>query len=106
MMVVLIHPNDFLLEGLCAVHVDATTQARRSHASNVDQFKSIFGKHPKHLARVWRDLQTHGIMNVEDRGLEKSFKGFLLANNYLKLYLSLNVQGALFTMPHNLMKEL
>ena len=106
MVLVLIHPNDMLHHGLIAVKVDAETQNRRCEASNVEQFKAMFGKHPKHLARVWRDLQVHGILDVEDLGLELSFKGFLLGNNYLKLYASLHVQGALFSMPKNLMGEL
>ena len=105
-MVLLIHPDDVLHHGLIAAKVDAETQGRRCEASNIEQFKSLFGKHPIHLARVWRDLQVHGIMNVDDLGLDLSFKGFLLGNNYLKVYASLNVQGALFSMPKNLMGEL
>ena len=104
--VVLIHPNDILHHGLIAVKVDAEIQGRRSEASNVEQFKSIFGKHPKHMARVWRDLQVHGILDVQDLGFGLSFRGFLLGNNYLKTYANLHVQGALFTMPKNLMGEL
>ena len=106
MALILIHPNDVLHHGLIAVKVDAETQNRRCEASNIEQFKSIFGKHPKHLARVWRDLQIHGLLDVQDLGLELSFKGFLLGNNYLKCYTSLHVQGALFSMPKNQMGAL
>lgn len=95
---VLIHPDDMLRYGLMAVKVDAEMQSYRCEQSNVEQFKSIFGKHPKHLARVWRDLQSFGLMDVEDLGLDLSFKGFLLGNNYLKTACTLNMQMALFKM--------
>ena len=104
--VVLVHPDDMLLHGLIAVKVDVETQARRCEASNVEQFKSIFGKHPKHLARAWRDLQVYDIMDVDDLGFDLSFKGFLLGNNYAKTYACLNIQAALFSLPKNLMGQL
>ena len=99
-VVSLIHPSDVLFQGHLFAKVDAQMQGRRCEASNVEQFKSLFGKHPKHLARAWRDLQMHGLLNVADLGLELSFKGFMLGNNYLRNYLSLNVQCALFPGVH------
>ena len=104
--VLLIHPNHLVFNGLNAVKVDAETQGRRCEARNVEQFKSIFGKHPVHLARVWRDLQLHGIMDVGELGMHESFMGFMLGNNYLKTYANLHLQGALFSMPKNKMAEL
>ena len=106
MPLVLISPDDMLLYGLIAVKVDAATQGRRCQASNAVQFKAIFGRHPKHLARIWRDLQVRGLLDVQELGFDLSFRGFLLANNRLKTYSTLHVQGALFSMPKNLMGEL
>ena len=93
---VLIHPSDMLSHGLLFAKVDEEAQGRMCEAANVEQFKSIYGKHPKHLARAFRDLQTYGLLDVNNLGIELSFKGFLLGNNYLKTYLCLNLQRALF----------
>ena len=58
----LIRPSFILKEGLKYVNVSEEMQSRRSKATNVRVFKCSYGKHPVHLARVWRDLQVHGVM--------------------------------------------
>ena len=43
-MVLVIHPNDMLQQGLLAVKIDRETQAGYCKAALVDKFKSYFGK--------------------------------------------------------------
>ena len=101
-MAFIIHPDDMLREGLIAVKEGLDEQAKRCKESNISVFKSFFGKHPKHLARVFRDLQLNGVLDVdEEGGRVMSFKGFLVANNYMKCYQVLNVQASLFKLPKN-----
>ena len=72
---------------------------------NVEVFKSFFGKHPLHLARVWRDLQIYGHLPVEEARTKQSFQGFMLANCFLKLYEKANVRNARFDINHVDLKE-
>ena len=94
-----------LCQGLLAVKIDEEAQGRFCKASNVDTFKSYFGKHPKHLCRVWRDLQLYHFLDLNIYGRSTSFKGFLIANNYLKCYQNLKIQSSLFSLPKNLTGE-
>lgn len=102
MVLFLIHPDDMLRQGLLAVKVDLETQDRRCKDTNIRVFKSFFGKHPKHVCRVFRDLQLHGLLDVTEFGRAAAFKGFLIANNYMKNYACLDVQGTLFSTTNNL----
>jgi hypothetical protein len=66
--------------------VNQEMQERRSNATNAKTFKTFFGRHPRHLARVWRDLQLAGIMTIDEARSRDSFEGFLIANNFLRCY--------------------
>ncbi|CAB9522013.1 unknown protein [Seminavis robusta] len=92
----ILKPSYILRAGLKACHVDDVIQDRRCQATNVRVFKAHFGRHPLHLAQVWRDLQLFGIMTVEEAKEKKSFRGFMLANNFLRLYESEDVRNARF----------
>lgn len=92
----LLTPSYILKEGLTRCNINEDRQAKRSIARNVVVFKSFFGRHPLHLARVWRDLQEFGIMTREEAEEKDSFLGFLAANNFLKLYESNDIREARF----------
>lgn len=91
-----LHPQYILVEGLIKCNVDETVQGRRLAETNVRVFKSFFGRHPRHLARVWRDLQIAGIMTLEEAQDRESFDGFLIANNFLRCYEPTDVRAARF----------
>ena len=57
----IISPEQMLRRGLRAVGCENYKQNRRLDKTNVGSFKSVYGKHPLHLCRVWRDLQTTDI---------------------------------------------
>ena len=71
--------------------------ARTGRAANVTLLKQFFGKDPLNLTRVFRDLQAYGILDINIYGQSSSFKGFLVANNYLKCQLKAKMQGSLFS---------
>ena len=89
-----------LRRGLRLVNVADFKQNRRMTKTNVDNFISTFGKNPIHLCRVWRDLQTTTIpeafMPEEEARAEESFMGFMMANNFMKVYSSHQVRANLF----------
>ena len=100
-MVVLINSAQMLRRGLRSVKISDSTQKRRNKATNIRQFKSIFGKHPLHLCRLWRDLQTIAPANVRVTdnvaSAPNSLLGFFIANNFLRCYeRSDDVRAALF----------
>ena len=72
-----------MAEGLKMTGVDAARQEGRCEKTNLRVFKTNFGRHPRHLARVWRDLQLAGIMTRAEAEDKDSFVGFLVANNFL-----------------------
>ena len=97
----IISPAQMLRRGLRMINIDDNTQQRRLYKTNVGDFKAAFGRHPVHLCRVWRDLQTTNIpeafMAEEEAREARSLRGFLMANTFLKVYIgSLSVQAALF----------
>jgi DDE superfamily endonuclease len=91
-----LHPQYILREGLILCNVDETVQQRRGEDRNVRNFKTFFGRHPRHLARVWRDLQIASIMTIEEAQDRESFDGFLIANNFLRCYEPTDVRAARF----------
>jgi DDE superfamily endonuclease len=82
----LIHPSYILKEGLKHVCVTEDMQCRRQISTNVRVFKVNYGKHPLHLARVWRDMQIYGIMPKVEAYTPKNFVGFLATMNFLRCY--------------------
>ena len=96
----IISPLQMLRCGLRAINIDDIKQNRRFQKTNIGDFKSAFGKHPVHLCRVWRDLQTTNIqaahMEEEEARSENGLRGFLIANNFLKVKTLNNVRAALF----------
>ena len=50
--------SQMLQYGLVLLGVIVETQARRSRARNIDDFKAHFGPHPLHAARCWQDILT------------------------------------------------
>lgn len=82
----LIHPSYILKEGLKHVNVTEEIQKRRLTATNVRVFKTNYGKHPLHLARVWRDMQIYGFLLKIEAQNPKNFVGFLATMNFLRCY--------------------
>jgi hypothetical protein len=81
-----LHPSYILRQGLIFCGLDEVRQAKLCKETQVRIFKSHYGRHPLHLARVYRDLQVSGVM-TEDEGKSKhTFYEFLLANNFLRCY--------------------
>ena len=89
-----------LRRGLRAINIGDLQQGRRLEKTNIRDFKSAFGKHPIHLCRVWRNMQSTTIpearMEEEEARSGNGLRGFLIANNFLKVYTSNNVRAALF----------
>lgn len=92
----LVAPDYILKEGLTLCNIDLEKQQGRCVTTNVRVFKAHFGKHPLHLARLWRDLQIFGLMTVDEAHSKSSFVGFMLANNFLRLYEPADVRNARF----------
>ena len=96
----LINPAQMLRRGLRLVNIDQTKQNRRHTQTNLSDFMSIFGKHPIHLCRIWRDLQTHQHidhpMGFAEARTKDAFEGFMMANNFVRTYATNVVQAALF----------
>lgn len=96
----LINPQQMLRRGLRAVNIDDVKQQRRLSKTNLADFMSIYGKHPLHLCRLWRALQTHADiahpMSFQEARTKDAFEGFLFANNFLRTYTTNAVQAALF----------
>ena len=76
------------------VNIGDEKQERRFYKRNITDFKAIFGRHPIHLCRVWRDLQTTSLVDAlmsEDEARQPcSLRGFMIANNFLKTYNTLS----------------
>lgn len=75
------------------IRIEVARQETRSERTNVRIFKTNFGRHPRHLARVWRDLQTEGMMSRDEAEDRDSFVAFLVANNFLKCCQKNDVRG-------------
>ena len=97
----LLHPTFILREGLSWAKIALKVQQRRCDATNVRIFKSHYGRHPRHLARVWRDMQIAAILDVEEAALKDSFHAFLIANNFLKCYERNDVRFSRFSDYHD-----
>lgn len=95
-----ISPAQMMRRGLRMINIDDVKQGRRLEKTCVKDFKSNFGKHPIHLCRVWRDLQTTAVADAHMPAAEarnpNGLRGFLMANNFLKTYNTLSTQAALF----------
>jgi hypothetical protein len=89
-----------LKRGLRLVNVTDVERRRRSVETNVSYFKSYFGKHPLHLCRVWRDLQTTtiaaAVITPEEAAERKTFVSFMAALHFLKCYDFLKIRANLF----------
>ena len=89
-----------LRRGLRLVNIDDAKQRRRLTKTNVNDFKSIFGKHPLHLCRLWKALQTHQDIahpiSFEEARTKDAFEGYLMAHNFLRSYKTTVEQAALF----------
>jgi hypothetical protein len=96
----LVNPSQMLWRGLRAINIDDVMQNRRLRSTNVRMFKANFGKHPLHLCRVWKDLQTTNIpaakVHPDKASFPQAYKGFLIANHFLKTYGSNNVRASQF----------
>lgn len=90
----ILQPLQVLRRGLRLVGVGSEVQDRRGKRANVEQFRSIFGPHPSHLATCWNEMiverQLVPIMEI-------SLLGFFLALNFLRVYpRSETLRSALF----------
>ena len=89
-----------LRRGLRAINIADFKHNRRLEKTNVADFKAAFGKHPLHLCRVWRDLQSTNIAAARMEECEArspdGLKGFLIANNFLKAATTNSIRAALF----------
>ena len=54
----LLSATQMLRHGCLLIGIDKQSIAKRKRSTLVDDFKSHFGPHPLHAARVWRDLLT------------------------------------------------
>ena len=104
----LINPEQMLRRGLRSVGLDDQDQQRLSKETKVRKFKALFGKHPLHCCRAWRDLQTTTIPGgCIDPYDTNAFVGFLAANNFLKCYASSDdVRATLFKMNEKTIRDL
>ena len=96
----IINPQQMLRRGLRLVSIDRTKQDRRLTKTNLQDFMSIYGKHPLHLCRVWRNLQTHQHiahpMAFDEARTKDAFEGFMIAQNFLRSYTTVVIQASLF----------
>ena len=99
-----------LRRGLRLVNVVDEIQQRRCHDTNIRVFKSHFRRHPLHLCRVWRDLQTTTIpeakLTEEEAELEITFIGFMMAMYFLTCYDTFDNIGSLFYKHRNEASEM
>ena len=96
----IISPLQMLRRGLRMVNIEDFKQHRRLEKTNVADFKSNFGRHPIHLCRQWRDLQTTTIpeanMSEEEARHKHGLRGFLMAHHFLFSYDTLKNRAAHF----------
>jgi len=82
------------------INIDDTAQQRRLNKTNISDFKSNFGRHPLHLCRMWRDLQTTNIVEAfmpEDEARSPNgLKGFLMACHFCKTHGTVSVRASHF----------
>lgn len=57
-MTTILTATQILRHGLFLLKIDETQQARRLRSTLVSDFKSHFGPHPLHAAKVWREILT------------------------------------------------
>jgi hypothetical protein len=83
------------------INIVHETQKRRLRSTNIQSFKANYRKHPLHLCRVWRDLQTTAINEAKisqaEAKKDNTYKGFMIANHFFKTYGSDNVRAAAFS---------
>jgi hypothetical protein len=95
--VILISPNQMLRRGLRAIGVDGHQRNKWCKETQVTKFKSIYGKHPLHCSRIWRDLQTTTNPDAKIDATEPdALLGFFCGLNFLKTYAKENIRSALF----------
>ena len=96
----IVSPQQMLRRGLRYNNIEDYKQQRRLTKTNVFDFKSNFGKHPLHLCRQWRDLQTTNIpeahMTEAEAQDKNALRGFLMAHNFLKTYNTLSDRASKF----------
>jgi IS5 family transposase len=93
-MVYIVHPDKMLRKGLVLLLKQGQTEKmldRKSKQSNIDEFKGVYGKHPLHISRLWRDLQlvdkgSAAYMCEEDANNPAMLENFLWALYFLKVY--------------------
>ena len=95
-----VSPAQMLRRGLRLCNIADFKQQRRLEKTNVGDFKSLFGRHPIHQCRLWRDLQTTNIaeakMSEEEARHPNGLRGFLMAQHFLFSYGTLKNRAALF----------
>lgn len=94
-MAAILTAKQMLKVGLDIARIIRYRQRRLSAETKYRKFKSHYGVHPLHAARVWRDLRTTtiGKAHVEDNG---NIYGFFAALNFLKVYATEDVRADFF----------
>ena len=86
MVVGVLTAANILRMGLDIAHISRYKQRRLSKPTKHRKFKSHYGVHPLHAARVWRDLLTTTIPAARINETDKSIYAFFAALNLVKVF--------------------
>ena len=75
-----------LKEGLDVIGISQKRRRRLSKRRLYSKFKAHFGRHPLHVARVWRDLLTTTIPEARVDDDAANIIGFLASLNFVTVY--------------------
>jgi len=78
--------KQMLKEGLDLIGISPKKRKRMTKQRLYDKFKAHFGRHPLHVARVWRDPLTTTIPEARVDDNEANLIGFLASLNFVKSY--------------------
>ena len=85
-MVGILTAKQMLKEGLDVIGISQKRRRRLSKRRLYSKFKAHFGRHPLHVARVWRDLLTTTIPEARVDDDAANIIGFLASLNFVTVY--------------------
>lgn len=88
-MRLILSADDMMARALTYMNMPPEKQARRSPASNLEDFKCHYGASPGVLAEMWEDLCTTDIDGAKLSGKQKGETGFcyfLMVHHFLWTY--------------------
>ena len=86
-MVGVLTTRQMLKQGLDLIGISHYRQKRIGRDRLINKFKSHYGRHPFHLAKLWRDLLTTTNQDaLVDENDDRNILGFFAACNFLKVY--------------------